>query len=159
MSDEKIQPVDKVNIQAQHAPWLIKFIDIYQRLSVDNLHLLAELYHQEIIFIDPMHQLTGFEQLKRYFDGLYQKLSYCEFNIEQVIAEGQDAAIYWQMSYQHPRLNGGEVVKVQGSSHLRGCDDKVIFHRDYIDLGAMLYEHVPLLGRVIRLLKTRATTS
>ena len=76
-----------------------------------------------------------------------------------MIAEENEAAIYWNMSYQHPRLNGGKIVNVQGSSHLKGCDDKVIFHRDYIDLGAMLYEQVPLLGRIIRFLKRRATNS
>jgi hypothetical protein len=159
MSDEKFQQANELNIQTPHAPWLVKFIDIYQRLSTDNLHLLAELYHQDITFIDPMHKLNGFAQLAHYFDGLYQQLSYCEFTIEQVIAEENEAAIYWNMSYQHPRLNGGKIVNVQGSSHLKGCDDKVIFHRDYIDLGAMLYEQVPLLGRIIRFLKRRATNS
>ena len=155
MSDEKFQQANELNIQPPHALWLIKFVDIYQRLSVDNLHLLAELYHQNITFIDPMHKLTGFEQLAHYFDGLYQQLSYCEFSIEQVIAEENEAAIYWNMSYQHPRLNAGNVVHVQGSSHIRGDGDKVIFHRDYIDLGAMLYEQVPLLGRIIRFLKKK----
>ena len=33
--------------------------------------------------------------------------------------------------------------------------DKVYRHRDYFDAGALLYEHVPLLGRVIRWLKRR----
>jgi hypothetical protein len=48
---------------------------------------------------------------------------------------------------------------VQGSSHLKGVGDKVVYHRDYLDLGAMLYEQLPLLGRVIRSLKNRAANA
>jgi len=35
-------------------------------------------------------------------------------------------------------------------SHLKFADGKVISHRDYFDLGEMLYEHIPLLGGVIK---------
>lgn len=149
-------PIENVDNASEHALWLANFIDIYQILATDNLHLLADIYHQDIVFIDPMHQLTGLDNLRHYFDKLYQQLSYCEFKIEQVIAQGDEAAVYWKMSYQHPRLNGGKIVHVQGSSHIKGVDDKVIFHRDYLDLGAMLYEQMPLLGRIISWLKNRA---
>ena len=148
-------PIENVDNASEHALWLANFINIYQKLATDNLHLLADIYHQDIVFTDPMHQLTGLDNLRHYFDKLYQQLSYCEFKIEQVIAQGDEAAVYWKMSYQHPRLNGGNVVYVQGCSHIKGVDDKVIFHRDYLDLGAMLYEQIPLLGRIISWLKNR----
>jgi hypothetical protein len=105
-----------------------------------------------------MHHLTGFEQLNDYFNQLYTKLSYCDFVIEQVIAQDSEAAIYWQMRFQHPKLNSGNMVSVQGSSHLKGLDDKVIYHRDYLDLGAMLYEQLPFFGRIIRWFKKRAVS-
>lgn len=158
MSNQKVKQEVELSSQSQNAQWLDNFVDTYQQLSIDNLDLLANVYHQNIVFIDPMHQLTGFDSLKCYFDKLYQQLSYCQFKIEQVIVQDNEAAIYWQMSYQHPRLNSGSLVSVQGSSHLKGEGDKVIYHRDYIDLGAMLYEQLPLLGRIIRWLKVRAAS-
>ena len=158
MSNQKAKQITELGLGPQDAPWLIKFVDTYQQLSIGNLGLLANVYHQDIVFIDPMHQLTGFDSLKCYFEKLYQQLSYCEFKIEQVIVQDNEAAIYWQMCYQHPRLNSGKVVSVQGSSHVRGSGDKVIYHRDYLDLGAMLYEQLPLLGRIIRWLKVRAAS-
>jgi len=33
--------------------------------------------------------------------------------------------------------------------------DKVYRHRDYFDAGAMLYEHLPVVGRVVSWLKRR----
>jgi len=155
MSNQKVEQASELAVTTQQPLWLAKFVDIYQQLSTDNLQLLAEVYHQDIVFIDPMHQLQGFDHLTNYFENLYQQLSHCEFKIYQVIAQGSEAAIYWQMSYIHPRLNSGQLVSVQGSSHIKGTGDKVIYHRDYVDLGAMFYEQLPLLGWVINWLKKR----
>ena len=33
--------------------------------------------------------------------------------------------------------------------------DRVHFHQDYFDAGALLYEHLPLMGGAIRWLKGR----
>ena len=158
MLNQKVKQGKELDITTEHPLWLDNFLDNYQQLSIDNLHLLANIYHQDIVFIDPMHQLDGFDNLASYFKGLYHQLSYCQFHIEQVIVQTDQAAIYWQMSYIHPRLNSGAMVTVQGSSHIKGVGDKVIYHRDYIDLGAMLYEQLPLLGQVINWLKNRAVT-
>lgn len=60
------------------------------------------------------------------------------------------------MSYRHPRLNGGELISLEGCSLLRwNGAGKVVRHRDYFDAGALLYQHVPLLGAAIRWLQRR----
>ncbi len=59
------------------------------------------------------------------------------------------------MTYSHPKLRAGEKIQVMGNSLLRFDQNRVYFHRDYVDMGAMLYEHVPLLGAAIRYLKRR----
>ncbi|WHI49643.1 hypothetical protein P3339_14310 [Microbulbifer sp. MLAF003] len=33
--------------------------------------------------------------------------------------------------------------------------DKVFYHEDFYDMGAMVYEQVPLLGSLIRKIKSR----
>jgi hypothetical protein len=60
------------------------------------------------------------------------------------------------MSYQHVKLNKGKVVTIVGTSHIKGENDKVIYHRDYLDLGAMLYEQLPVLGKFILWIKKQA---
>jgi hypothetical protein len=59
------------------------------------------------------------------------------------------------MKLKHPKLNGGQPVEVNGVSQIRFSGDRVIYHRDYFDLGEMLYENIPLLGVVIRNIKQR----
>jgi ketosteroid isomerase-like protein len=135
--------------------WLSNFIEIYQRLSTDNLALLNDIYSPDVIFVDPIHHIAGFDNLAAYFADLYTNLSSCSFNVDEVIHNEQEAAIYWTMQYCHPKLNKGNVVSVHGHSKLRGKDGKVIYHRDYLDLGAMIYEHVPVLGKIIKHIKKR----
>ena len=139
--------------------WLSNFVSIYQTLATNNLDLLATIYHHDITFIDPIHQVKGFDDLYKYFNGLYQNLLTCEFIIEKVIFDGKEAAIYWTMTYQHNRLNKGELVSVSGSSHIQGKEDKVIYHRDYLDVGAMLYEQIPLFGKLTKWIKAKAASN
>ena len=150
-------PVSNSSIALNNLPlWLEQFIETYEQLGTENLALLSEVYAKDVVFIDPMHHISGFTNLKNYFASLYANLSSCTFHVDEVIYKGQDAAIYWTMEFRHQKLNKNKSVTVQGHSKLRGYRDKVIYHRDYLDLGAMIYENVPLLGRVVKLIKQRA---
>ena len=136
--------------------WLSNFVTVYQKLSKDNLELLSAIYHDKVTFIDPIHHVEGFENLYQYFKSLYQNLSSCEFVIDDVIWQDSQASLFWTMTYQHPKLNKGKPVIVLGSSHIKGEGDKVIYHRDYLDLGAMLYEQLPILGKLTKWIKIKA---
>lgn len=150
---------NQFNNLPSHSPeWLINFVSIYQTLSTTNLSLLSKVYHSNVTFIDPLHKVEGFDNLFTYFENLYQNLSTCNFVIDEVLLDGDQASIYWTMSYQHNKLNKGEMVTVFGSSHIKGEDGKVIFHRDYLDLGSMLYEQLPLFGRLTKWIKAKAAT-
>lgn len=136
--------------------WLKKFINVYQSLGVKNLHNLKAIYHSDIHFKDPLHDITGFNALEHYFSQLYTHVSSCQFIITEVVSDKENAAIYWEMNFTHSQLNKGKPVLVEGHSQLKGGDDGVYFHRDYVDLGAMLYEQIPLLGGVVKAIKKRA---
>lgn len=153
----KMSSTSVEQLTLQSPLWLKQFVEGYQTLSTANLDILSAIYHKDVTFIDPIHKLEGLEQLHSYFQGLYQNLSSCKFDIERVIVQDHEAAIYWQMRYQHPKLNKGKVVTVSGNSHIKGNDDKIVYHRDYLDLGAMLYEQIPVFGRLTKWIKTRAS--
>ncbi|MCF1426788.1 MAG: nuclear transport factor 2 family protein [Shewanella sp.] len=130
------------------------FIELYGNLNRDNLHLLDRLYHPTVIFTDPLHRVEGRDALKRYFAAMYENLLAIKFDIHRVIGSDKEACIEWTMHYAHRKLRGGQFLQLDGVSLLT-CDDLITRHRDYFDAGAMLYEHLPLLGGTIRLLKNR----
>lgn len=144
------------NKKSISSAWLQNFSDIYQQLSTDNLHLIEQIYHSDVVFSDPIHRIQGLQQLKSYFDGLYTNLSSCDFIIDHVVEQGDEATVFWTMTYQHNKLNKGQSVTVEGCSHLTASEGKVIYHRDYLDLGAMLYEQIPFLGNAIKWIKHKA---
>lgn len=136
---------------------LEQFINIYPTLRADNLALLAEIYDDDIRFQDPLHQLQGLALLTDYFAGLYRNITDIHFDIQQVLMTGEQAAISWRMRFAHPKLAAAKLIEVDGMSHLT-LADKIIFHRDYFDVGQMLYEQLPLVGGLVRLIKKRAQT-
>lgn len=127
----------------------------YQSLGPDNLDVVESLYTEDVYFEDPSHGVQGKKALLRYFGKSFANLEDCSFKFHQTISNGSDIFMAWTMFVRHPKLNGGETIRVEGASYLKTRNGKIYFHRDYFDLGAMLYEHLPLLGRIIAKIKQR----
>ena len=136
--------------------FLHNFAHAFARLNQHNLATLGELYSLDAVFCDPLHEVRGLHNLQAYFAQLYSNVSELAFDFYgfDQIREGQ-GYLRWTMSYRHPRLAGGELIRVEGCSYLLWSNGKVYRHRDYFDAGALLYEQLPLLGTVIRWLKRR----
>jgi hypothetical protein len=132
------------------------FTERFASLDANNLTLarLAELYHATVHFQDPLHEIQAY--LHDYFTQLYANVSELTFDFHgfDQVRDGE-GYLRWSMRFRHPRLNGGQLIEVEGCSHLRWVQGKVAYHRDYFDAGAMLYEQLPLLGRLIGWLKGR----
>jgi hypothetical protein len=135
--------------------FLRSFARQFSELNKHNLDRLGALYSDDIHFTDPLHEVQGIAQLRSYMNEMYANVSELRFDFHgyDQIGEGE-GYLRWVMSYRHPRLAGGQLIRVNGCSHLR-WRDKVYRHRDYFDAGALLYEHLPVLGRVIAWLKRR----
>ena len=133
--------------------FLEHFARQFAGLNKDNLQRLGELYSDDVHFTDPLHDVHGLSDLRGYFAKLYANVSELSFDFRgfDQVREGE-GYLRWVMSYRHPRLDGGRLITVDGCSHLL-WRDKVYRHRDYFDAGALLYEHLPVLGRVIAWLK------
>ena len=136
--------------------FLRNFAQTFATLDKHNLHLLDSLYSADISFTDPLHHVQGLAALQCYFAQLYSNVSQLHFDIHSFdqVAQGE-GYLRWHMSFCHRRLASGKVIRVEGCSHLMWRDDKVYRHRDYFDAGALLYEHVPVVGRVVGWLKRR----
>lgn len=152
-------PSQPLETEPQYPAWLTQFVQVYQTLDKTNLVLIEQIYHQDIEFRDPVHQVVGLPLLGQYFAQLYQNLHFCQFSINEVIHHGNSAALYWQMRFAHPKLNNGKTITLDGHSKIKARNNKVIFHRDYFDMGAMLYQHIPLLGGLVRMVNKRLASN
>ncbi|KEY59743.1 nuclear transport factor 2 family protein [Serratia sp. DD3] len=132
-----------------------KCLDFYSELNSEKIALLPLIYHPQIELVDPLGQHTGIAAVEAYFRSLLTRTAHCRFSIDTYFSQDQQTCLNWIMSYSHPKLEKGRTLELEGCSILRVQDDKIIWQRDYYDMGAMLYEHIPLLGPVIKQLKKR----
>lgn len=136
------------------SPIVAKFCEYYRELTLESLNDLATIYSHDAMFIDPVHSTEGLANISRYFERLVGNINHCRFYIDEVVEAQQQAFVTWVMDFSHPKLNRGKAIQLHGSSHLQ-FTDRIVYHRDYYDLGQMVYEQVPLLNTLIKQVKSR----
>lgn len=137
---------------------LATFCAAFNKLDKNCTELLYELYTRDVTFIDPFHRIEGLEALEAHFLKLYENVTECRFVFHDSLRVERQAYVTWTMQMRHPRLAGGNFIAVEGCSQLTFSPaepQRVCRHRDYFDVGAMLYERLPAIGGMVRWLKRR----
>lgn len=141
-------------------PLIERLTRSYRNFNSELIQGLEYIYGADILFQDPFRKVKGLAQLTAYYEDMLQGLTECRFEYDQLLKsescekKHNEVVLFWTMYLQHPKLAGAKTIVVPGNSHLK-FSDKVFYHRDYYDAGAMIYEHVPLLGFGVRRIKKR----
>lgn len=128
--------------------------ELYATFQTVDYARLAAIYNEDVIFRDPVHQLTGLVELCHYMNAMAENLNYCNFEFTDRIYGQDQACLAWKMHYSHPSIKRGADLVLDGSSILK-IDQHISMHQDYYDLGAMLYEHLPVIGSGVRFIKKK----
>jgi hypothetical protein len=141
---------------AENAKQLLlnNFKAFYQNSAELHLEQIDALYTQDIEFRDPLHTILGILALKSYMKNLYATSRDIRFEYTDELYGENWATISWLMHFRHPSLAGGKLISVRGITQIR-FTDRIFYHEDFYDLGAMIYQHVPILGRIIRFINQR----
>ncbi len=131
-----------------------RFKQLYKKFDQDTIRNLPDIYSAQISFKDPVHQLHGIPELSSYFAGFCSDELRCEFNIHNEIVSHGQAFFQWKMYYQHPRLASGKPLVLDGGTLIK-FDSHITYHEDFYDMGAMIYQHVPVLGWAVNKVNAR----
>lgn len=133
-----------------------KIVLAFNSLNSTSMHILKDFYALDVLFIDPLGEIHGREGVTAYYAGLYRTVTSIHFEFHDILEDGEKFAAVWTMHLIAKGLNQGREVCLDGTSILLfNQDDQVVYHRDYFDMGAFIYENVPVLSAVIRLIKRR----
>ena len=132
-----------------------KVKETYENLDPRHLDKLLEIYAEDVCFEDPIHGIQGLEALGDYFEKLFTNVEKCRFKFHRSVVSTDGMFFSWTMMLNHRSIKRGQLIRVEGSSYLKYRDGKIYYHRDYFDLGAMVYENIPLLGPLIRAIRGR----
>jgi hypothetical protein len=115
------------------------------------------VYAPGVYFRDPFKTIHGEADFEKYLLGSSTAVAQFGMDWLDVARDGQDYYFRWVMSVKLKR-DGKDTPPglTTGISHVRfDREGMVVFHQDYFDGAAFLYEKIPVLGWEIRLIKKR----
>ncbi len=127
----------------------------YENFDIQSILKLSEIYSEDVEFLDPIASHKGLVQLRHYFERLLKGCTSCRFDIKEAQIGKEQGWIRWRMLFSHPRLNGGKIIEIDGMSILKISNNKIHYQRDFYDLGAMIYEQLPLIGGIVSRIRKR----
>ena len=130
-----------------------KFQFVFEKLNKDSMHLVDEFYDKNIEFHDPIGTIKGLGQMRSYYENLYKNVKTIKFEFSQFIESGDDIVGIWKMTLVTEKLNNGEPIILDGNSVIKFKNGKAVYHRDYFDMGAFIYENIPFFGYVVKKIK------
>lgn len=141
--------IDKINMNKLI---IEKFKNYFTLLDFNNDSILGEIYSNNVVFTDPIHEIYGIEELNKYFNKLNDNLIEGSFQFTDESTVDDKTYLSWEMNLKlkRPKKN----VKTSGISVLT-IEEKIISQRDYFDAGELFYENIPILGSIIRFLKKK----
>lgn len=120
-----------------------------------SMHLLDDFYAPDVLFRDPVSEIRGVPGIRAYYAKMYENLISIRFDFDTEVGQGDEVFAPWVMHMRHKAIAGGKEIAVPGVSHFRFKNGKAVYHRDYFDMGAFVYEHVPVIGAGVRYVKKK----
>lgn len=138
-----------------------RIIEYFNEFNIEKIDTLSDFYHESIVFEDPLGRHEGLESLRSYYANLYKNVQEIRFEFGNIIGEGLEYSAPWTMYLKADALNSGEEIKLVGTSriHFEPETNRVIYHRDYFDMGEFIYEHIPVVSSLIGFIKKRLQKS
>lgn len=111
------------------------------------------LYGPQVVYEDPFGRVEGRVQLAEHYKKLLAGVQNLAVDVKEEFVSADETVAIWTMTFSHKSLNGGEPVVVDGVTHVRIVDGKVVGQKNYFDLGEMVYEKTTIVGSIVRWVK------
>lgn len=122
----------------------------YARLTPASLAEIDNFYAADAHFRDPFNDVCGVASIRAIFEHMFTVTQAPRFVFVEQLQQGNQAFVTWRFDCEIKR----RLWQIEGSTYLVfGVDGRVVEHRDYWDAAEQLYEKLPLIGGVLRLLK------
>lgn len=122
----------------------------------DFVSRIRQVYAEDLYFDDTLKTVRQVDELETYLAGSADAVEVGKVAfLDKAVANG-NYYFRWEMTLQFKKLRRGELTRSMGMSHIRfDAEGRVVLHQDYWDSASGLFEHVPVLGGLIRAVKKR----
>ena len=134
-----------------------RFGGLFSSLTEDTVSdQVRDVYALDAYLNDTLKEVRGIDSICDYLIDSGKAVHSCEVQIEDLARSQEDYYVRWTMEIKFKKLKKGQVCRSEGISRLRfNRDGKIVYHQDYWDSAGGLFEHIPFLGLLIRLVKKR----
>lgn len=135
-----------------HRP-LRDYIEYFEKLSARSVPLLDKVAERDVFFKDPFNEVRGLEKMQAVFEHMFQTLENPKFKVTDIAwgKQGNTAYLKWDFVYSLK----GKKHHFEGMSEVTFAPTgKVTSHIDHWDSG-LVYQKIPLLGALIRAVKSK----
>jgi steroid delta-isomerase len=114
----------------------------FENLKEESLDEIGLFYDEDVFFKDPFNEIEGKDKLIKIFEHMFENLVNPHFVIIDTIENSDGAFLTWDF---FSSIKGRE-HKIHGSSHLKyNGESRIIYHRDYWDVGEEILLNVPFI--------------
>jgi len=132
-------------------------VHFFETLSPQSVSGLQRFYAEDCHFKDPFNDVRGLDALAVIFRHMFDQLEVPRFIVRERVIEMPRALLTWDFEFRFRRWQPQVTQRIHGASLLTFDDTGlVMLHRDYWDAAEELYEKLPGIGALMRLLKRQA---
>ncbi len=129
-----------------------RYIAFCEGMTPGDLDRLEVFCAPDIHFRDPFNEVTGVDAYRRVLAKMFEDAGQPDFAVTGHAIAGEICYLRWHFAF---RRSNGEVLRIPGMSEIHfDSAGRVAVHFDYWDAG-QIYETVPLLRNLVRLVKRR----
>lgn len=124
----------------------------FQTLTPESLERVGDIYAPDAVFIDPFNQLAGLASVRAVYQHMFDTLEHPRFVISTTVVDARQAFMTWDFLFECR----GHAQQISGCTQFEINDQGlIILHRDYWDAAQQVYEKIPLLGSLLRIIRRK----
>jgi len=123
--------------------------------NIERPGIFDEFFEPHVKYQDPFVTLRGLRAVERYYLLFFKRITQMRLEYVTELEGESECALFWRMHFKWKRLSLGKSVICEGTSHFRfnASSGKAYSQRDYLDLGQLLVENLPLVGKPLEKVK------
>lgn len=134
---------------------LARYCALFAGLRPEDLVRLPDYFAADVRFKDPFNDVRGVAGVQAVFAHMFAETEGPQFEILDQAVSGATGFVRWRFRFA-PRGRPGAEREIEGVSRvLFAPDGRVVEHVDYWDPVEGLYDGLPVLGPILRLLRRR----
>ncbi len=132
------------------------FKEWFVNLNESSMDEIIYFYDENVFFKDPFNEFYGIDKLKKLFTHMFFIFKNPHFVFIDTIDNSEEIFLTWDFIFCYKK----KIFKIHGSSHLKLNDkEKIIYHRDYWDVGEEILLKIPLIKSLYGFFQSKLSMS